>query len=394
MKKNMLTITHLEKIYYDRLEGHRNLVSLLLLILLASIHLPWSLNTPFFIMLSPLLWFHRKEFYAVEGFRFSLICFCCYLFVFTIFSQSIEKSLVADVKVIKGLFFFFFAGLFYRLIKNIDGLRIHSLILLLLVGSNFFFEKEHIIANEYYFSYYGHPNIAGFSLFFFLVMAALLWSLSRDYLEKILNATTIVLGLLLIVIANSRSVWVGIFVFFLVTILLGKKFTSTHKYALVAITIVSTIVLFGLFDEKMATSSMSIRSIVWSTVCNETLRSHPLVGFGLNTYKICFKNVLDLAVMPHNSVVEIFLSSGVIGVGIMSVIFFKLVIIGVRIYQQSEGDAQVISLACAALSGLLVVSFFDFRFFDFKFIASTMVFLGLLNGAAQIPVARAPSGVP
>lgn len=364
---------------------HKVIVSVLLLLTIASIHLPFKILSPLFFLLCPLLFLYKKELIAKKEFRFLFYFFCAYLLLFTLLSQNIIKSLVADFKVMKGVFFFPFAGLFFFLMKDIKNVLPHSIILFLLVNSSFLFVNEHIVPNEIYFSYYNHPNIAGFSLFFFVCLSLFLWTLSKTAVEKTLNFATVISGVVLIVVSNSRSIWLGTIIFALALLFLAKAISARLKFALLLSLIFCGSLLFLYFDSKNPLESMTIRSVIWSTMYDKTVTHHPLVGFGFNTYKDFFQEIRDLGNMPHNSIMEIFQSSGFLGTGMFVVIMSYLFFTIYKIYQGqlTRERSSVVIISCSALIALLVISLFDFRFFDYKFMATAMVFVGLLNAVSS-----------
>ena len=364
-----------------RLAQHKEVVSVLLLVLIASIHLPSGIHSPLFFLLCPLLFFYKNEVIAKKEFHFLFYFICAYLFIFTAFSQNIPRSLVADFKVLKGIFLFPFAGLFFYLLKDIKSVLPHSLLLFLMVSSSFFFEKEHIVPEKIYYSYFNHPNIAGFSLFFLILLALFFWDLSKTKAEKGLNCATVIIGVVLIVIANSRSIWLGLIAFALSWLFLAKNISCRWKFLLLLSLIFGSVLLFLYGDSKEPLGSMAIRSVIWTTVYNDTMAAYPWVGFGLNTFKGSFGKISHLAVMPHNSIVEIFQSSGVLGTGMMMVVFIGLFSVLCKIYlrQRQEENAFVVVISCSAVIALLIISLFDFRLFDFKFMATLMIFIGWLN---------------
>lgn len=363
----------------------KEFISFLLLVLISSIHVPLEINTPLFLILCPLIFLYKKEVYAKREFIFLFYFFCSYLLIFTLTSQNIPKSLVADFKIIRAFFFFPIAGLFFFLVKEIKTILPHSIIIFLFVVSNFLFIKKHIVPNKIYFSYYNHPNFAGFSIFFLIIIAVYLLILSKEKAEKILNSITILVGLGLIVISNSRSIWLGVILFSLSLIFLSKKISRRFKLLFFCILILFTTLLFCYKDSKKPLDSMSIRASVWATTYDDTMTNHPLVGFGFGTFKLFFTKLKDLAIKPHNSIVEIFQSSGILGLLMMSIVLFLLFFNIYKIYrrEQEKQDLRIVILSCSALLGLFFVSLFDFRFFDFQFMASIMVFLGFLNAVTH-----------
>lgn len=360
---------------------HKEVVSVLLLVTISSIHLPFKTLSPLFWFLCPLLYLFKNELIAKKEFRFLFYFFCAYLLFFTLLSQNIIKSLVADFKVIKGFFFFPFAGLFFFFMKDIKTVLPHSIILFLLVNSSFLFINEHIVPNEIYFSYYDHPNIAGFSLFFLAVLALFLWTLSKTTAEKTLNCATVISAVVLIIISNSRSIWLGTIIFSLALLFLAKTLSCRLKFALLLFLIFCGVLLFLYFDSKNPLESLSIRSVIWTTMYDKTVTHHPLVGFGFNTYKDFFQEIRDFGNMPHNSIMEIFQSSGFLGTGIFVVIMSYMFLTIYKIYKchLARERSSVVIISCSALIALIVISLFDFRFFDYKFIATSMAFVGLLN---------------
>lgn len=376
---------------------HEAIVSALLLVLMASVHLPWHLYSPLTMLLAPLIVIFREDIYVKKEFKFLFILFFIYLFLFTVLSQDIGKSLVAYFKVMKGTLFFFFSVLFCLFARNAKNITMHSAILFFIAACNFLFKNKHIVGNGYYYSYshYLHPNPAAFSFFSIICLSLILLAISKTHLEKALNIATVLCGTALIVITNSRSIWLGAILSAILLALSSNMIKNKIKLLILSIATSSAFLLFFVFNQKNPIESLFIRGTVWKAIYSETMASHPLVGFGFNTYKKFFNDLMPLAIMPHSSAMEIFMSSGIIGSLMMICILAILSVTIFKIIKNVSGknNISIVTLSCYAFVALMISSLLDFRFFDYKFMATVMTFIGFLNfGGTQTfstcPVAR------
>ena len=363
------------KIY---IQEHKEIASFFLFSLIVSIYLPTNLDGLMTLLVLPVLHAYKDEFIIDRDFKRLAIIFLIFLFIFTITSQNIILSSVSFGRVLRGMLFFLIAQLF--LLVNDEDINFlpHSTLLFFAINSNFLFKKQHIIANEYFYGYHDHPNMQSFSLCFFLILSLLLLAVTKNNRVKLLNSINIVSALFLLVIANSRSVWFGITAAGLTVIALNPSFNIKRKLILFSGVAGGGLSWLVFFSKK--STGLAGRDVLWGILVNETYTNHPLLGYGLNSNKYILSKFTDIGHMSHNSIVELYSSSGMIGAIIfISASIFLLCHI-VRIYRINADFP--ISVYFFGLLTFIFISFFDMKLFDYTFMATFFLFLGFLASSA------------
>lgn len=369
------------KIY---IQEHKIIASFFIFSLILSIYLPAKIDGLMTILALPVLYAYKNNFVIDEYLKKLAVIFFLFLLIFTITSQDIILSSVSFFRVLRGVVFFFIAQLFLLIDDDCISYLPHSVLLFFAINSNFLFKKQHIIANEIFYGYYSHPNTQAFSICFFLVLSLILFGLTKDNKIKIINLINIASALLLLFVANSRSAWFGITAAGLAVIALNPAFNIKRKIILfsgVACVGLSWLVFFS----KKSTG-LAGRDVLWKILVNETYTNHPLLGYGLNSNKYILSKFTDIGNMSHNSIVELYSSTGILGaiIFISSCIFLLLLIIKIFL---KKADFQL-TVYLFGLLTFVFISFFDMKLFDYTFMATIFLFLGFLFLTPQRQVLR------
>jgi O-antigen ligase len=359
------------KIY---IQEHKTIASLLIFVLIASIYLPSRVDGLLTILALPVLYAYKDKFVIERDLQRLAVIFFFFLLFFTLSSQNIFLSTASLGRVLRGMVFFLIAQLFLLVSDKEINYLPHSLLLFLAININFLFKREHIIPGEYFYGYHNHPNVEAFSLCFFLILALILWSMAKDSKVKIINSINVVSALLLLFIANSRSVWFGITAAGLAVIALSPTFNLKRK--LVLFSGVAGVGLSWIIFFSKKSSGLAGRDVLWKILATETYTNHPFFGYGLNSNKYILSKFTDIGGMAHNSLVELYSSTGIVG----SIIFISgSVFILFRIINIFWRKADLrMSVYLVGLLTFIFISFFDMKLFDYTFMATIFLFLGFL----------------
>ena len=357
------------------IEKHKLIASFYIFFLITTIYLPTRLDGLMTILAFPALYAYRDKFIIERDLKRLAIVFLLFLFIFTITSQNLILSSVSFGRVFRGMLIFLIAQLFLLVSdKNINYLP-HSILLFFVININFLFKKQHIIANEYFYGYHNHPNMQAFTLCFFMILSLLLLTMTKDRKIKLINSINIVSALFLLFIANSRSVWFGITAAGLAVIALNPAFNVKRK--LLLFSGVAGAGLSWLFFFSKKPTGLSGRDDLWEILIAETYKNHPLLGYGLNSNKYILNKFTDLGNMSHNCIVELYSSTGIFGtvifLGISTFLLFRVI----KIYWM-HADYHL-SVYLFGLLTFIFISFFDMKLFDYTFMATIFLFLGLIT---------------
>lgn len=356
------------------IQEHKTIASFLIFSLIASIYLPTRLDGLMTILALPVLYVYKDKFVIERDLKWLAVIFFFFLLFFTLSSQNIALSSVSFGRVVRGMVFFLIAQLFLLVSDDDVNYLPHSLLLFLTINSNFFFRKPHIIGNEYFYGYHNHPNVQAFALCFFLILSLLLWSRAKDHKIRIINSINIFSALLLLFIANSRSVWFGITTAGLAVIALNPAFNIKRKLILFSGVAVVGVSWFVFFSKK--SSGLAGRDVLWKILATETYANHPLLGYGLNSNKYILSKFTDIGRMSHNSLVELYSSTGIVGTIIFlsgsALILFRII----NIFWM-KADLRI-SVYLLGLLTFIFISFFDMKLFDYTFMATIFLFLGFV----------------
>jgi O-antigen ligase len=364
------------KIY---IEKFKLIVSFLVFLLIVSIYLPTHMDGIMTILALPVLYAYKDNFTIDHDMKRLAVIFFIFLLIFTITSQDIILSSVSFGRVLRGMVFFLIAQLFFMVSDENTNYLPHSVLLFAAINSNFLFKKQHIIANEYYYGYHNHPNVQAFSLCFFLILSFLIIVMAKDRKVKLINSINIISALFLLFIANSRSAWFGITAAGLAVIALHPAFNIKRKLILFSTVACVGLSWFLFFSKK--SSGLAGRDVLWKILTKETYANHPLLGYGLNSNKHILSKFTDISSMSHNSIVELYSSTGFLGTIIFVAAGIFLLFRIMEIYWQAA-DFRI-SVYLFGLLTFISISLFDMRLFDYTFMATFFLFLGFIASASS-----------
>ncbi len=226
-------------------------------------------------------------------------------------------------------------------------------ILLILIHSGIASETIEVIFHKTYKSYYGLV-IALFMPFLFIEFLRVK---DRDQ-EKILSLISLFICLIALVISNSRSAWLGLFIGsgFFATLYPWKSWKQLAKIALFG----AACLILGLvfYIEINGAEHMAARlgaetfkggrGPIWKYAIDNFM-DNMWFGMGLSSYsELDFTGVVvDATNHPHNFIIEILMDTGIIGF----LCFFGAIVLGFRRFVRgylANGKRDIFALSAAS----------------------------------------------
>lgn len=316
--------------------------------------------------------------------------FIIYVLVFSIVSSDPSRSAKGAYDILRGLLVFFPAvWLGTRLTTEDRWQSIALLIALSFSLVNFAFPD--IGGNQAFYGFYDNPNNVAVALTAHLcLLIALLPRQStghRTWKTWNMLAFVTALGsfLYLLVLANSRGAWLGVAAAFSLIALLQPGITRRIKLALVLAAVACVGVLVAAVDLKgFGYGTVGARIVIWGGLWSLTVENHIWLGYGINYVK----DLLAASGLPtltaHNIFLELFVSTGLIGVAAFLYVVYRLASF---MFRQHYARGPVLYAGIGGLAAFLVMGQFDLKFASFKFIAMICCFLGLIHSQRLRPVA-------
>jgi O-antigen ligase len=321
---------------------------------------PVGISSALLVFALVVLYRHRKEFRLSQDLKQVFYLFLAYIVTFTLISDYPQDSVKGLYDIVRSLFLFWIGFLFLDLVEKHELNTFFLIVTALILASHFLFPQR----NGMHFGF--HMNQNNVSVQVFLTMAVGLGLVRRQALSLMLGAVILSLGLALLLIANTRGILLGIFIASVV--LVNMHFHATKRVLLAQAAMIGIFIVyvFMINDDF----SLSNRDEIWQALINFTLDEHALLGTGLNTIKPVLASISVRYLTAHNLFLEIFASSGLIGLTFFCFILYRLV----RFYLRQEfrqSFAHTIALFA------LIVFFVEFQF-DLKFTAFS--FMGIMFG--------------
>lgn len=348
----------------------------LVLIALFAIQLPDG-GSLFLLPALLLAYMQRSTFHIESELKWIAAVFVLYLLFFSIVSTDPSRSAKGAYDIMRGLLVFFPALWLGKQLAQTQGRSIALLIGLLFILVNFAFP----IANgdQTFYGLYDNPNnvavaLTG-SLFLLVALYPTLQNHFRQWQLPVFLAA-LSAALFLLALANSRGSWLGIAVALVAITLLRPTIARSIKLATVLAVCAGLLALVTLVDMKgFGYGTVGARIEIWEGLWAQTVTDHLWLGYGVNYVK----DIMMASELPtltaHNIFLEIFISTGLIGLAIFLYIAYRLTAF---LFRQRYASGPILNAGIGGLTAFLVMGQFDLKFASFKFIAMTSCFLGLI----------------
>jgi O-antigen ligase len=279
--------------------------------------------------------------------------------------------------ILRGCLYFFTGYFFGAKLQTEKHYPWLLLILAAVLGGNFLFQQGAFLSGSPHAGFYGyHPNPNNSA---FVVVAVLAFVLPvlfpprKSATGLLTGIAGIGMGLMLLYFANSRSAWVAVFLGLTALSFL----TLRSKRSLLMLAILTAIILLAVvllyFNRKGF--SMPVRLETWSTLIQITANEHVWLGHGINNTKELLVDTGLPVLIAHNLIVDVFVSTGIIGTMMFVALCFGLLRILIHVNHTDNTAIQT------GLSGLVmfgIISMFDLKFSSIVLIGTFAFFSGVI----------------
>ncbi|WP_324778946.1 O-antigen ligase family protein [Thiobacillus sedimenti] len=337
-----------------------------------------------------LAWFQRSTFHIAPELKRIAVLFALYVAAFSVISTDPSRSAKGAYDILRGVLVFLPA--LWLGTRLSSGTPQTPALLVGLAFSVVNFAFPVFDGSQAFYGYYDNPNNVAVALTAHLFLVAMLFpSRMASHRAWRLLAFAIAFGslLVLLVLANSRGSWLGVAAAFSWIVLLQAHIGRRTRIALVLAAGAAVLVLISAVDVKgFGYGTVGARLVIWKGLWSLTVAHHPWFGYGINYVK----DLLVASGLPtltaHNVVLEIFVSTGVVGLTAFLAIAYRL---AAFLFRQNYARGPVLYAGIGGLTAFLVMGQFDLKFASFKFIAMVSCFLGLIY-SQRLPPADANRG--
>ncbi len=324
-----------------------------------------------------LVYMQRSTFHIEPELKRIGAVFILYVLFFTVVSTDPSRSAKGGYDIVRGLLVFFPAVWLGGQLTKVHGKSIGLSIGLLFILANFAFPG--INGVQEFYGFYDNPNNVAVTLAGYLFLLVALYPKLHDGSRKwhlLAFITALCAALFLLALANSRGSWLGVAVAFYLIALLQKNIANRIKLALFFAVGAGLLALVVLVDLKgFGYGTVGARIEIWKGLWALTVTDHLWLGYGINSVK----DILTASALPtltaHNIFLELFVSTGLIGVAAFTYIAYRL---SVFLLKQNYAGGPVLYAGIGGLMAFLVMGQFDLKFASYKFIAMVSCFLGLI----------------
>ena len=346
---------------------------LILISAFITVYLPWRGASFMLVPALFVLWLCRSLIQIDSRLKLIFGLFLGYLIIFTVLSDYPRHSVKGSYDILRGCLFFPIALVVSKLTRQLGYLWLVILPSMVLFGNLAF---PRIISSETFYSYYFNPNNAAVHLIA-LTFLTLPWILcsKRSLLSFAVGSLGPLCGMYLLALTNSRGAWLGFAIAVCFIALIRQEVKLWWRVAALVFTSTATVVMFLFFNFKGV--SLSLRGGLWQGLLDTTTVNNPFTGFGVNSVKDVIDQIGLITRTAHNLELEIYVSSGLLGITMMSIIVYLLFR---HVYSMKYDQNVLWCVGVAGIIAFLVMGQFDLKFASMRFFASISFFFGLIYG--------------
>lgn len=367
----------------NRSHSTETLAITLTVIALFAIQLP-QYGTVLLLPALLITWFQRTTFHITTELKRVAVLFALYVVTFSVISTDPARSAKGAYDILRGMLVFL-PAVWIGTRLSMGSAQIPALFVSLAFSVvNFAFPV--FDGGQTFYGYYDNPNNVAVALTAHLFLVTMLFPLrAAPYRTWRLLGFAVAFGslLILLVLANSRGSWLGVAAAFSWIVLLQPHIPRRTKLALILAAGTAVLALVLMVDVKgFGYGTVGARLVIWKGLWSLTITHHPWLGYGINYVK----DLLVASGLPtltaHNVLLEIFASTGIVGMAAFLALAYRLVAFFLR---QHYSRGPVLYAGVGGLTAFLVMGQFDLKFASFKFIAMISCFLGLIYSQRLSP---------
>lgn len=319
----------------------------------------------------------RQKIVVGPSLRFVFYLFIVYLVLFCASAgqDGWRSSLKGGYDILRGLVFFPLGLLLAKQLDDRDHAMLFNATAAMIMFGNFIFDRGD------YFGYQPNPNSVAIAVLFQMLLCIpayrQIWARPQGgsalpWLAPGLTVMALIGGIYLLTESHSRGVWLGAGCAALFVIVFGMV-SQRMRFALGTTVLISLVV--QLYFSNYKGFGFGLRDQIWSLLLEKTITERPWLGFGINSVKkLMLENGFSFT-SAHNILIEIFVSSGLVGLATMATIVL-LLIREFRRWRYRRTPLRWIALA--GLVAFAVIGLVDLQFASYRFIATISLLLGLL----------------
>lgn len=337
-----------------------------------SLYVPFGLRDLFFLVALVFVYRERSVFDVGPGLKCIAIMLVAYIVVFSIFSADSGRSAKGAYDMLRGVLMFFVG---YLLAHKLADAKMALAFVVAVLGAilgGFAFPQYHEM--EPFFGYHENPNNSAvtFVVYVLLVIPAF-FSVNHKRQVASVGLIALVSGIYLLLLTNSRGAWLGLFGAGVMGLMFARRLKVGHRAALIVLA--SAGFSLALLFSNYKGSSLSLRDHIWMGLLDETWTESPWLGFGINTVKDIMMDMELPTLTAHNLFVEIFVSSGAVGLGYMLILMVALLFLLMSYRYRLTAQFYV---GLTGLTAYFLMAQFDLKMSSFIFMASVSFFIGML----------------
>lgn len=314
----------------------------------------------------------RSELQVDRELKLIALLFVGYILVFTFLSQDLSRSAKGAYDMLRALLMFPVALLLGRMLEDPRRHLLFTMTAALLIAGHFFFPQSHF--QTYFHGYHQNPNNVAVNLVVYLLLAFPTLTAGRLRWPEVLSgAAALVMALVLLGQANSRGAWAGVFAGSVACTLAWHRVSLRYRLCAMVALVAGLVAIMQFANVKGV--DLRHRDQIWLGLYEVTLEERPWFGYGINYVKDLMREQGLPHLTAHNLFLEIFVSSGMVGLMIIAYIVYRLVCHLLRYhYRQSSR----FFMGLFGTFAFLTMGQFDLKLSGFDFLASICLFLGLL----------------
>lgn len=355
--------------------------ALILIAAVFSLYMPGDARDVLFFLALIIVYRGRQCFELDRGIKRIAYAMLIYMVLFTVISTDTGRSAKGAYDMFRGMLAFFVGYLLAIKLGDERKFGLMTIGAVVLLLGNFAFPQD-----EFVFPFYGYfvnPNNSAVAIIMFTIFSTPQFARYPGYkLLRIVGACGLAVGVYLLVLANARGAWLGLFGALVAVLFLFPRIGHRQRIAM-SLTLacgLAGVVLWA----NVKGFSLSERDLIWKGLLTDTWQHRPFLGYGLNRIKDILAALSLPTMTAHNLFLEIFVASGLVGLTYM--IAFM---IGVFRYFTAfrYPDSAILYIGVMGMAAYLVMAQFDLKMSSFTFMANVSLFLGLIY-SQRLPRSR------
>jgi len=382
------------------LERYRNnsgligTVELLFLIVpIITINLPnVGISSLFLFLCLPIIYLRREVWFVEKDLKIAFLMLLAWGVFFTATSEIPLRSVKGGYDMLRAAILFPIAMLVSEYLRTWQRGSILSLSAMVLIALNFLYPRGDFHSQVFFFGYHDNPNNAAVNLFLMIMLSLLIhqWrgESSRGY--KVAAAVSFLgtlAGIVLFIMTNSRQAWVALLIPPIFYLWVNARISIRYKLAISTVAAISFSCLLIYFNYKGV--SLSRREEIWFGLFSLTVSNHLWFGYGLNVVKDVLTEHSIITQTAHNLFLEVFTSSGVLGL----LWFLSMLVMMWSAYVRFEyKKSMLFFVGVCGFFGYFIMAMFDLKLSSYRFLGTYAFFLGLIYSQRKqvtLPLAEA-----